>query len=47
MDKKYEIGVFDLLKNKSYDMTTSVVQCLNCKTVSSIWKSEDKGHDKN
>jgi len=28
------ISVFDLLKNERQDMTTLVVQCLICKTVS-------------
>jgi hypothetical protein len=43
----YFKGVFDLLKNEGHDITTSIVQCLICKIVSSAGQTGGKGHDKN
>jgi len=37
----------DMLENKWHDMTTPVVQCLICKTVSETWQIRDKRQDKN
>jgi len=41
------MGAFDLLKNKGHDRTTSVVQCLICKTVSGTGQTGYNGQDKN
>jgi len=40
-------GAFDLLKNERQDRTTSVVQCLICKTVSGTKQTGGKGQNKN
>jgi len=37
------LGAFDLLKNEGQDITTPVVQCLICKTVSGIGQTGGKG----